>query len=84
MKEKNCSIVIILVLFAHKKYSHSFINIVDELLTWTVLTMSLLHFWTWEHFSCAAVYGGDRELSDFIKNIPICVLKMNKGLTGLE
>ncbi len=23
-------------------------------------------------------------LSDFIKNILICVLKMNKGLTGLE
>ncbi len=25
-----------------------------------------------------------RELSDFIKNIFICVLKMNEGLTGLE
>ncbi len=25
-----------------------------------------------------------RELSDFIKNILICVLKMNEGLTGLE
>ncbi len=25
-----------------------------------------------------------RELSDFINNILICVLKMNKGLTGLE
>ncbi len=25
-----------------------------------------------------------RKLSDFIKNILICVLKMNKGLTGLE
>ncbi len=25
-----------------------------------------------------------RQLSDFIKNILICVLKMNEGLTGLE
>ncbi len=25
-----------------------------------------------------------RKLSDFIKNILICVLKMNEGLTGLE
>ncbi len=31
-----------------------------------------------------AVYGRARELSDFIKNILICVLKMNEGLTGLE
>ncbi len=26
--------------------------------TWTVLPMYLLRFWTWEHFSCFAVYGG--------------------------
>ncbi len=25
-----------------------------------------------------------RKLSDFIKNILICILKMNEGLTGLE
>ncbi len=25
-----------------------------------------------------------RELSEFIKNILICVLKMNEGLTGLK
>ncbi len=30
-----------------------------------------------------AVYGRDRELSESIKNILICVPKMNKGLTGL-
>ncbi len=28
------------------------------------------------------MYG--QKLSDFIKNILICVPKMNKGLTGLE
>ncbi len=31
-----------------------------------------------------AVYGKVRELSECIKNILICVLKMNEGLTGLE
>ncbi len=31
-----------------------------------------------------AVYGRIRQLSEFIKNILICVLKMNKGLMGLE
>ncbi len=31
-----------------------------------------------------AVYGRVRELLEFIKNILICVPKMNKGLTGLE
>ncbi len=31
-----------------------------------------------------AVYGRVRELSDSIKNILICVPKMNEGLTGLE
>jgi len=29
-------------------------------------------------------YGGVRQLSDFIKNIVICVLKMNEGLKGLD
>ncbi len=31
-----------------------------------------------------AVYGRVRELSECIKNILICVPKMNRGLTGLE
>ncbi len=31
-----------------------------------------------------AVYGRVRELSVCTKNILICVLKMNEGLTGLE
>ncbi len=30
------------------------------------------------------VYGRVRELSECIKNILICVSKMNEGLTGLE
>ncbi len=34
--------------------------------------------------SFVAVYGRVRELSDLIKYILFCVLKMNEGLTGLE
>ncbi len=37
-----------------------------------------------ERGSSLAVYGTVRELSDLIKNILICVPKMNKGLMGLE
>ncbi len=43
----------------------------------------LTTFLSLEYGSCVAVYGGP-ENSDFQKNILICVLKMNKGLTGLE
>ncbi len=31
-----------------------------------------------------AVHGRVRDLSEFIKNMLICVPKMNEGLTGLE
>ncbi len=37
-----------------------------------------------DHFRILAVYGRVRELSEFIKNILIYVLKMNEGLAGLE
>ena len=37
-----------------------------------------------ERFSDIAVNAGLTEPSDFIKNILICVPKMNKGLTGVE
>ncbi len=37
-----------------------------------------------DHVNSIAVYGRVRELSECIKNILICVLKMNEGLTGLE
>jgi len=45
--------------------------------------MSLLSFWA---KICNDFVGCDwfRNLSDFIKNILISVLKMKKGLTGLE
>ncbi len=37
-----------------------------------------------DHGSILAVYGRVRELSEVIKNITICVPKMNEGLTDLE
>ncbi len=49
---------VIFVFFAHKMYSHSFVKLRLNNVTWTILTMSLLHFWVWEYFRCAAVYGG--------------------------
>ena len=37
-----------------------------------------------ESSSCVGCQWRDRKLSDFIKKIFICVLKMNESLTGLE
>ncbi len=34
--------------------------------------------------STFAVYWWVRKLSDFIKNILICVMQLNEGLTGFE
>ncbi len=47
-------------------------------------TNVLTTFLCLDHGSILAVYGRVRELSDFIKNISICVPKINEGLTGLE
>ncbi len=45
-----------------------------------VLTM----FLDLDHVRILAVYLRVRELLEFIKNILICVLKINQGLTDLE
>jgi len=37
-----------------------------------------------ESINCLDGNAGLTEPSDFIKNILICVLKMNEGLTGVE
>ncbi len=50
----------------------------------TLFTDLLATFLDLDHVRILAVYGRVRELTDFIKNILICVLKMNEGLTGLE
>jgi len=47
--------------------------------------MSFIPFWTLNDGNYVAFYGRlKKNLSDFIKNILICVLKMNEGLTGVE
>ncbi len=40
--------------------------------TWTVLLMYLLCFWTWEHFSCVAVYGGSESSQISSKHLNLC------------
>ncbi len=42
-----------------------------------------LHAMFLDRVRILAVYGRVRELSEFIKNILICVPKMNEGLAGL-
>ncbi len=82
-KKKLSNKVIIFVFFAHKKYSHGFI------------TLRLNHWCHMDYFNniLTTFLGLDRvscclcrvkKLLDFIKNILICVPKMNEGLTGLE
>ncbi len=44
----------------------------------------LTTFLSLDRGSILAVYGRVRELMGCIKNILICVAKMNEGLTGLE
>ncbi len=49
-----------------------------------ILTISLLTFWALEKCNDVAAYVRFRYLPDFIKNILICIPKMNEGLTGVE
>ncbi len=46
-------------------------------------TNVLAMFLDLDDVSILAVYGRVRELSEYIKNILICVPKMKEGLTGL-
>ncbi len=69
---------VIFVFFAHKKCSRSFVKL--RLNPWCHMDyfndvlLRNLRFWTLFI----------RELTEFIKNIFICVPKMNEGLMGLE
>jgi len=45
---------------------------------------SLVPFWAFESINYLAVNGGLTEPSGFIKNILICVPKMNEGLTDVK
>jgi len=46
--------------------------------------MSLVAFWACESVNCLGGNRGLIEPSDFMKNILICVLKMNEGLTEIH
>ncbi len=63
--------VVIFVFFAHKKYSRCFVK------------LRLNHRCHIDYFTDICLWRV-RKLSDFSKNILICVPKMNKGLTALE
>ncbi len=49
-----------------------------------LLTQNVTMFLDLDRGRTLAVYGRDRKLPKFIKNILICVPKMEEGLTGLE
>ncbi len=77
--------VVIFVFFAHKKYSRSFVK--WQLNHWCHMDYFndvLASFLSLDRVRILAVYGRVGELSEFIRNILICVPKMNEGLTGLE
>ena len=74
-----------LFVFAHKKYSRRLIYL--RLSHWShmdYINDLFNNFSGPASFGHIAAYGGVRHGSDFIKNILICVPKMNEGLTRLE
>ncbi len=74
--------VAIFAFFAPKKV-FSQLHKITVKLSQSILTMSLLISGP-GNVSDALLSLGVWKLSDFIKNIVICVPKMNKGLMGLE
>ncbi len=69
----------------YKTYSPSQLQI-EPLMADAVLTMFLYYVSVLYPLPCKdpCCLWRVRELSDFIKNIVICVAKMNEGLMGLE
>ncbi len=90
-KRRNCwKKVVIFVFFAYKKYSSSFIKLwLNQWCHMDYFNNVLTTFLGLERVRCVAETHTHththrvRNLSDFIKNIIICVPKMNEGL-GLE
>ena len=74
-----------MLFLAHKKYSRHFIilrlNHCSHMNCFKYVFSSFLGI---ESVNYLAGNAGLTEPSDFIKNILICVLKMNEGLTGVE
>ncbi len=76
--------IVMFVFFAHKKCSRSFVKL--RLNHWCDMDYlnDVLACLSLDRVRMLTVYGRVRELSELIKNILTCVLKMNEGLTGLE
>ncbi len=79
-KRRNCSIKTLFLFSLHTK--SSFIKRTTDV-TWTILTVSLLPFWALNVLVALLSIQSQKALG-FHQNILICVLKMNKGLMGLE
>ena len=74
-----------LFVFAHKKYSRRLIYLrLSHCSHLDYINDLFNNFFAPASFIPLEAYGGVRQLSDFIKNILICVPKMNESLTGLE
>ncbi len=74
--------VVIFVFFAHKKYSRSFVKLrLNHWCHMDYFNNVLTTFLDLDGVRILAVYGRVRELLEFIKNILICIPKMNKSLT---
>ncbi len=75
---------VIFVFFAQKKYSCSFVKLwLNQWWHMDYFNDVLATFLSLDHVRNLAVYGRDRELSEFLENILICIQKMNNGLKPL-
>ncbi len=82
--EENTFLNKVVFFFVHKKYCHSFIKLrLNHWCHMDYFNNVLTTFQGLEGGSSVAVYAGSVS-SHFIKNIVICVLKINKSITGLE
>ncbi len=84
-EEKKLVNKVITIFFVHKKYSRSFITL--QLNHWCHMDVFNDVFTTFlglKYFSSVAVYGGSESSRDFIKNIVIYVLNMNKCFKGYD
>ena len=74
-----------LFVFAHKKYSRRLINLRSSHCSQLDYINDVFNAFSGPaSYNALEAYGGVIQLSDLIKNILICVLKMNESLTGLE
>ncbi len=72
--EKNCwrKSLFLFCLREKSEVSQKWCWVKSEAVTWTASSMSLLCFWTWEHFSCYAVYGWSENCQISSKYLNLC------------